>query len=142
MSHGLDEQLAPGRPMILPSPPHTTTLLFCLDAHPRALDECSTQKTRGLILFIQPRKRPSINYFFPLLDTTATNERTSDSTSMTMEENCTFSTFTACMPPTFDKTLFSLLCLLLLLPLPLLRCDLYIWGFFSSLLAFTEDRMF
>ena len=78
-------------------------------------------------LFIQPRqKTSSIHQHFPFLDTTATNERTPDSTSMThgRERN-----FPHTRTHTFANTHFqSLLSLLLLV------CDLYIRRilFFSS----------
>jgi hypothetical protein len=160
MPDGLDEQLAPGRPMS--NPPHTTTRPFCLDAHLRALDECSIHKNERSHLFIQPRKRPFKSTTFPFLDTTATNERTPDSIqhdlgreynfphSMTLEAHTPL--HTASMLPTFDKTHSqSLLSLLLLLV-----CDLYIRreffsspllcfhrgiGFFNGLKFFQSARM-
>jgi hypothetical protein len=104
------------------SPPTTMPRLLCLDAHLRALNECNTRSERSH-LFIQPRQKTPLNQpHFPFLDTTATNERTPDSTSMTHGRE----TF----PHTLSTThIFSLFCLLFFSFLSVI-CTYE--GFFSS----------
>lgn len=131
--------------VILRSSLPTTTRPFCLEAHLRALDECSTHKTKGLHPPIQPRKRPFKPTTFSFLDTTATNERTPDSTSMTLEER------TPTALPHIRHHIFGLFCL----SSPSC-CDLYIprgsflllfsrfhrgIGFFNGMMFFHGTRM-